>query len=158
MKLNFLCANHREWLQGRPDQALHWCANSYDTGRSLSEREHWDEALVHMGCAFETAEIVLTTRAIALIAGLEWFVQTLEGLTQALEKSGRAEAATEIRQAAICRLRNEAMLKIPPEVEARIYMHITRLNSQNRQHTVTRRTSRPAPIRVEMNPEEIVYH
>ena len=95
MKLNFLCANHREWLQGRPDQALHWCANSYDTGRSLSERDHWDEALVHMGCAFETAEIVLTTRAIALMTGLEWFVQTLEGLTQALEKSGRAEAATE---------------------------------------------------------------
>jgi hypothetical protein len=158
MKLNFLCANHREWLQGRPDQALHWCANSYDTGRSLSERDHWDEALVHMGCAFETAEIVLTTRAIALMTGLEWFVQTLEGLTQALEKSGRAEAATEIRQAAICRLRNEAMLNIPPEVEARIYMHITRLHSQNRQHTVTPRTSRPAPIRVGVNLEEIVYH
>jgi hypothetical protein len=56
MKLNFLCANHREWLEGRPDQALHWCVNSYDTGRSLSERDHWDEALVHMGCAFETGD------------------------------------------------------------------------------------------------------
>jgi hypothetical protein len=50
------------------------------------------------------------------------------------------------------------MLKIPPEVEARIYMHITRLHSQNRQCTVTPRTSRPAPIRVGVNLEEIVYH
>ncbi len=123
----------------------------------MTEREKWEEELVNMGCDLETAEINLTTRAIAPAAGLEWFVQTLEGLTQALEKSGRAEAATEIRQAAICRLRNEAMLNIPPEVEARIYMHITRLHSQNRQHTVTPRTSRPAPIRVGLTLEEIVY-
>ena len=152
MKLNFLCANHREWLQGRPDQALHWCANSYDTGRALSERDHWDEALVHMGCAFETAKIVLTTQAIALITGLEWFVQTLEGLTQALEKNGRADAVAEIRQAAIYRLRNEAMLKIPPEVEACIYMHITRLHSQNRRHTVTPHSSLTTSPRVNRLP------
>ena len=158
MKLNFLCVNHREWLQGRPDQALHWCANSYDTGRSLSEREHWDEALVQMGCAFETAEIILTTRAIAPAAGLEWFVQTLEGLVQALEKIGRDDAVTTIRQAAICRLRNEAMLKVSPDLEARIYMHIMRLNSKNRRHTAKPKTTRPTRIRVEITPEETVYH
>jgi hypothetical protein len=158
MKFKFLCANHREWLRGRPDQALHWCANAYDTGRSLSEGEQWDEALVHMGCAFETAEIILTTRAMEPITGLEWFMQTLVGLAQALEKSGHADAVTEIRQAAIFRLRNEATLNMSPEFEARIYMHIMRLNSQNRQHTVTPRRSRPVPTRVEMTPEETVYH
>mgnify|MGYP007101621890 CR=1 FL=1 len=69
------------------------------------------------------------------------FYSPLEGLTQTLEKSGRADAVTEIRQAAIYRLWNEAMLKIPPEVEARSYMHITRLNSQNRQRAVTPHSS-----------------
>lgn len=158
MKLSFLCANHREWLYGQPDQALHWCANSYDTGRALSEREHWDEALVHMGCAFETAEIILTTRAMAPVTALEWFMQTLAGLTQTLEKLGRADAVTEICQAAIYRLRNEVMLKISPDLEARIYMHITRLNWQSRQYTVKPRTARPVPVRMAVSSEETVYH
>ena len=158
MKLSFLCANHREWLCAQPDQALHWCANSYDTGRALSEREQWDEALVHMGCAFETAEIILTTRAMTPVNALEWFMQTLAGLTQTLEKLGRADAVTEICEAAIYRLRNEVMLRVSPELEARIYMHITRLNWQRRQYTVKPKRPRLVPIRVKVSTKETVYH
>ena len=158
MKLKFLCGNHREWLQGRPDQALHWCANSYDTGRLLAEREQWDEGLMHMGCAFETAEIILTARAIPPAMGLEWFMQTLEGLTHVLEKLGRADAASEIRRAAIYRLRNEASVKITPDFEARIYLDIMRLNTQNRQHTAAPQASRPVPVRAEKVLVETVYH
>jgi hypothetical protein len=159
MKLKFLCGNHREWLHSRPDQALHWCTNSYDTGRLLmTEREYLGEALMHMGCAFETAEIILTTRAIPPAMGLEWFMQTLEGFTQVLEKMGRADAITEIRQAAIYRLRNEAMSKIGPELEARIYVDILLLNAQNRQRTATPQASRTAPIGAERVTAEPVYH
>ncbi|MDG2046220.1 MAG: hypothetical protein P8J79_03310 [Halioglobus sp.] len=158
MKLTFLCGNHREWLQGRPDQAVHWCANSYDTGRLLAEREQWDEALMHMGCAFETAEIILTTRAVTPAMGLEWFMQTLEGLTHVLERLGRADAATEIRRAAIYRLRNEATVKITPEFEARIYLDIMRLNTQNRQRIAAPQASPPVSMRPERVLAEAVYH
>lgn len=158
MKLKFLCGNHREWLQSRPDQALHWCANAYDTGRLLVEREQWDEALMHMGCAFETAEIILTTRAIPPAMGLEWFMQTLEGLAHVLEKLGRADVASEIRRAAIYRLRNEATVNITPEFEARIYLDVIRLNTQNRQLSAAAQGSRPVPSRADRVLAETVYH
>jgi hypothetical protein len=132
MKLRFLCANHREWLCNQPHQAVHRCANAFETGCYLSQREHWAEALPHMGCAFETAEILLTTRAMAPARAVKWFLHSLAGLTQTLEKLGRASTCVEVHQAAIDRLRQEAAKQIAPELEADIYRHITRLNRDRR--------------------------
>jgi hypothetical protein len=133
MKLRFLCANHREWLCNEPQQAVHRCANSFETGWHLSQLEQWSEAMPHMGCAFETAEILLSTRAMAPARAIDWFLHSLAGLTQTLEKLGRMGTCMEVHQAAIDRLRKEAAQQIAPELEADIYHHITRLNRDRRQ-------------------------
>ena len=133
MKLRFLCANHRQWLTSHPSEAVHRYANSYETGWHLSQRDQWEDALPHMGCAFETAEILMTTRAIAPAGALEWFVQSLAGLVEILLKLDRTTTCIELYQAAAERLRQEANQKISPELEAFIYLHITRLNRERRQ-------------------------
>ncbi len=132
MKLRFLCANHRQWLHSQPDQAMHWCANSFETGWHLSQGGNFREALAQMGCAFETAEILLTTRAIAPASALRWFLRTLDGLLQALEHLQLTETRVELYQLAIDRLRKEANNRNSPEFEATLYREITRLNRARR--------------------------
>lgn len=158
MKLRFLCANHREWLCNQPQQAVHWCANSFETGWYLSQRENWAEAMPHMGCAFETAEILLSTRAIAPDRAVEWFLHSLAGLTQTLEKLGRTNASMEVHQAAIDRLRREAAQQIAPELEAELYRHITRLNRDRRRMATS--VQRLAPTLMHMEPPrgKVVLH
>ncbi|CAA0114602.1 Uncharacterised protein [Halioglobus japonicus] len=132
MKLRFLCANHREWLQSQPHQALHWCANSFETGWNLFLGGHFKDALAHMGCAFETAEILLTTRAIAPGNAARWFLKTLDGLLQTLEHLQLTQTCIELYQIAIDRLRKEVSYSISPELEASLYQEITRLNRARR--------------------------
>ncbi len=158
MKLRFLCANHREWLYTQPDQAVHWCANSFETGWHLSQRERWEEALPHMGCAYETAEILMTTRAIESPRAVEWFIHALAGLTQTLEKLNRSNDCMEIFQAAIDRLRKEVTQKIAPELEASIYLHITRLNRERRRMDYSGKKRVPRLTLVESKPGAIVFH
>jgi hypothetical protein len=132
MKLRFLCANHREWLQTQPHQAFHACANGYETGWNLYQRGQFKEALAHMGCAFETAEILLTTRAIEPADAARWFIRTLDGLLSTLEHLQLTQSCIEVYQIAIDRLRREASYSISPELEASLYQEITRLNRARR--------------------------
>jgi len=158
MKLRFLCANHREWLCNQPHQAVHWCANSFETGWHLSQRENWAEAMPYMGCAFETAEILMTTRAISPTRAVEWFLHSLAGLTQTLEKLGRTSACVEVHQAAIERLRREASGEITPELEAELYRHITRLNRTRRRLTAAKQLPSPLLTAVQPHRGKIVLH
>ena len=107
MKLTFLCVNHREWLSSRPDQAIHWCANSCETGRYLCQQQRLEEALPYVGCAFEAAEILLTTREIKPAESLPWFLHTLAELTRTLRKLGRFEDCKNVNHLAVERLQQE---------------------------------------------------
>jgi len=158
MKLRFLCANHREWLCNQPHQAVHWCANSFETGWHLAQREQWAEAMPHLGCAFETAEILMTTRAITPARAVEWFLHALAGLAQTLEKLGRTSACVEVHQAAIERLRREASQQIAPDLEADIYRHITRLNRDRRRLSTAVQRVSPRLAIAEPAREKIVLH
>lgn len=132
MKLRFLCANHRQWLASHPDQALHSFANSFETGSLLLQQEQWQEAFPYLGCAYETAEILMTYPTLAPGAAVEWFVHALTGLAQTLDELGRTADCTQVYQAAFERLRKEAAQTHRPELEERIYRHITRLNRDRR--------------------------
>jgi hypothetical protein len=158
MKLRFLCANHREWLCRQPGEAVHRYTNSFETGWHLSQQEQWGEALPHMGCAFETAEILMTTRAIAPAGALEWFIQSLAGLTQILLKLDRTTTCIEVYHAAVDRLRKESTQKISPELEASIYQHITRLNRERRCMHDSATWPGATFALVESKRGEIVYH
>lgn len=59
---------------------------------------------------------------------VEWFLHSLAGLTQTLERLGRSSTCVEVHQAAIARLRQEAAKQVAPELEAELYRQITRLN------------------------------
>tara|TARA_R110002049_G_scaffold24254_1_gene86041 strand:- start:2113 stop:2586 length:474 start_codon:yes stop_codon:yes gene_type:complete len=146
MKLRFLCANHREWLQTQPHQALHSCANSYETGWNLYHRGQFKDALAHMGCAFETAEILLTTRAIAPADAAQWFIRALDGLLATLGQLQLTESCMELYQIAIDRLRKEASCGISPELEAHLYHEITRLNRARRHIGESRRPALHAVV------------
>lgn len=158
MKLRFLCANHREWLHSQPEQAMHSCSNSFETGWHLCQVENWQDALPQMGCAFETAEILLTTRAISAARAVDWFVRTLQGLTQTLEKLEFTEQCLSVYQAAIDRLRSEVARGIAPELEALLYSHITRLNRARQQLDVGANVLATPHAPREATRGDIVYH
>lgn len=111
-----------------------------------------------MGCAYETAEILMTTRAIESPRAVEWFIHALAGLTQTLEKLNRSNDCMEIFQAAIDRLRKEVTQKIAPELEASIYLHITRLNRERRRMDYSGKKRVPRLTLVESKPGAIVFH
>lgn len=63
MHTHFLCPNHRQWLTNHPDAALSNLTKTQDTATYYRERGLFEQALPFDGNAYETAEIVLTTRA-----------------------------------------------------------------------------------------------
>ncbi|HEY6130934.1 MAG TPA: hypothetical protein VIV27_02900 [Halioglobus sp.] len=158
MKLKFLCANHRAWLSRQPDQAVHRCANSFETGWHLMQQANWQEALPHLGCAYDTAEILMTTRVIAPARAVTWFLRSLAGLAQALEKLERTDDCIEVYQAAIDRLKNEATQNIPPELQASIDCHITRLHRERRRMHSCGYEEIRKHTPVEWKQKEIVFH
>ncbi len=109
MKLTFLCTNHREWLTSQPDQAIHCCANSCETGWNLYQQQRLDEALPYIGCAFDAAEILLSARQSTDVNALEWFLKTLSGLTLTLKNLGQLEDAKNVYHMAINRLQQELL-------------------------------------------------
>lgn len=63
MTTRFLCPNHRQWLQSNPNAAFAHLTDTQDTGQWYREQGLWQQALPYLGCAFETAEIVLNLQA-----------------------------------------------------------------------------------------------
>lgn len=61
MSQKYLCANHSQQLRNNPKQALKAWSKCYEAGQSMSAMGFNFEALAHLGCAFEAAEIVLSS-------------------------------------------------------------------------------------------------
>ena len=59
MSQTFLCATHRLWLNQNPDAAVTHFSTTQDTAQYYRDVGDWQEALPYLGCAYETAEIVL---------------------------------------------------------------------------------------------------
>lgn len=64
MKLQFLCPTHRQQLSTNPSYAISCWQNGVDTARSFIDERQWNDALMHIGCAFESAEIIMASGAI----------------------------------------------------------------------------------------------
>lgn len=111
-----------------------------------------------MGCAYETAEILMTSRTIEVARAVAWFIHALAGLTQTLEKLNRPNDCMEILLAAIDRLRKEVTQSITPQLEATIYLHITRLNRERRRMDSGVNKCVPRLTLVESKPGERVFH
>ena len=59
MKMTFLCARHREWLEANPTAAHNTWLRAYDRGSELAGEGRFREAVSHAGCALEAAGILL---------------------------------------------------------------------------------------------------
>tara|TARA_R110000868_G_scaffold70029_11_gene206214 strand:- start:3325 stop:3774 length:450 start_codon:yes stop_codon:yes gene_type:complete len=60
MTSRFLCTTHRQWLQSNPVAANAHFADTQDTGQWYREQGLWQQALPYVGCAYESAEILLS--------------------------------------------------------------------------------------------------
>lgn len=63
MQARFLCPNHRQWLNDTPQAAQTHLADTMETGLYYRSQQQWTLAIPYLGCAFETADIVLQQQA-----------------------------------------------------------------------------------------------
>mgnify|MGYP007012733432 FL=1 len=88
----------------------------------------WQEALPHLGCAFETSEIMITIRALEVTNAYELFTSSASLLMGVFGKLGRVEQYQNIYCITVDRLKRELFSN--PETE----MFITKsLNTLYRQ-------------------------
>lgn len=109
MKMRFLCCTHREELSKKPSQAINIWQNGFDTGKTLFEEEQWQDALPQLGCAFETAEIILTSRAVDASHASEIFTHSAILLARVFAELGHINQSFEILLLAVDRIEQELM-------------------------------------------------
>jgi hypothetical protein len=107
MKLQFLCAGHREWLSKSPSQAVDCWSNSLETGQIFCDQYRWHEALPYVGSAYEASEIILSTTFVDRYNATHFFTTSALLLVDVLTQLGRYEDSQQVCQLAIQRLKRE---------------------------------------------------
>ena len=107
MKPRFLCANHRHALSENPGQAIHCWQNGFDTGQLLYEQFQWKEALPHLGCALETSEIILSTKAVDTLNACQLLTSSAILTANTLLRLGREKECQQVLHTSIDRLERE---------------------------------------------------
>ena len=64
MAIKFLCDEHRAMLTDHPVQAINIWQDSFDRGSVLYEEKRWQQALSFLGSAYETACIIMISKAL----------------------------------------------------------------------------------------------
>ena len=73
MKLRYLCANHRGELESNVSKAIQFWQTGFETGQYYCDHMLWSDALPHLGCAFEVAEILFSKKMIEPEVACDWF-------------------------------------------------------------------------------------
>lgn len=152
MKLRFLCANHRKLLAQKPEQAIHCWQNGFETGQWLCEQRRWDEALSHVGCAYEAADIVLSSQIVAADSAYELFVSSTCLLVETLAQLGEVRRAADVYEMTVQRLMRDAG-RIP-ELQGAVLNHLDALNDalgsvEGVEKGAKRVTPQVSPVRVD---------
>lgn len=104
MKHQFLCPNHRQELTNKPTRALRSWANTNETGVCLAGvGQHYD-ALPHLGCAFEVAEIILTGHFVEQDKAVSILTKSALSLAHSLNVLGYEEQRVSVLQLTLNRL------------------------------------------------------
>ena len=111
MKLRFLCAAHGGELANSPERARTCFETSLDTGYLLTERGFFEEALPHLGCAFEAAEIIFSARGTERERAYSMFTTATVLLSRVYSALNQHEQGAHICQLAVRRLLREASLQ-----------------------------------------------
>ena len=107
MHLSFLCPNHRRWLSTHLQAATTNLTVTQDTAMYYSERGLFAEATPYLGCAFETAEILLSQHTDNRVSTIRAFTTCSIKLADSFLRMGRVKTSLEIYQLAIDRLQLE---------------------------------------------------
>lgn len=112
MNYKFLCPTHREELKSKPDRALVSWANTNETGLNLADHGKHTDALPHLACAFEIADIILTQAQIDQVTieqdqATAIFTKSTLSLALSLNVLGLQEQKESILMLAIDRLNKQ---------------------------------------------------
>tara|TARA_R110002072_G_scaffold63764_1_gene158303 strand:- start:258 stop:710 length:453 start_codon:yes stop_codon:yes gene_type:complete len=107
MKLQFLCPTHHQQLSTNPSYAISCWQNGVDTAKSLIDVAQWEDALIHIGCAFESAEIIMTSGAIPRHQACDIFASSAVKLADLFIKVGKRQQAQLVYSLTIARLKQE---------------------------------------------------
>ena len=107
MKLQFLCPTHREQLATNPSYAISCWQNGVDTARSFIDEQQWNDALIHIGCAFESAEIIMASGAIPRHQACDIFASSALKLADLFIKVNKQQQAQQVYSLTSARLQQE---------------------------------------------------
>lgn len=110
MSHNFLCPNHRQWLSTHPLAAHAHLRETQDTGQYYREQGAWQQALPFLGCAYETAEIVLVQAEQQTSKKVVDFTATAVLLADTLHKLGQKTMSLAVYEQAQMRLKPELVI------------------------------------------------
>ena len=107
MNMRFLCKTHREHLLNEPTRAKAFWGIAFDTAQSFYDQCLWSEALPHIGCAFETSDIMLTSKVEDPRQTYELMSSSSVLLAYTLLKVGQVDEARNVYWFTIKRLERE---------------------------------------------------
>ncbi|MFQ3324500.1 MAG: hypothetical protein ACI90U_002329 [Pseudomonadales bacterium] len=107
MKLQFLCPTHHQQLSTNPSYAISCWQNGIAAARSLIDAGQWHEALPHIGCAFESAEIIMTSGVIPRHQACDIFASSAVKLAAVFIKVDQRQHAQQVYSSTTARLKRE---------------------------------------------------
>lgn len=128
MKSRFLCANHRGELEQNASRAIKFWQTGFDTGQFYTDRLQWADAIPHLGCAFEAAEILLTHGSVDIEVSCEWLTSSALLLAISFKSTNYSNEAEDVIWMAINRL--EQQLAQDPSQALWVSRHLARLYEQ----------------------------
>ncbi|WP_443629741.1 hypothetical protein ABXT60_08620 [Candidatus Njordibacter sp. Uisw_056] len=107
MKLRFICATHKQELRANTEKALKFCQIGFDTGQFYNDHLQWQEAIPHLGCAFEAAEILLSHSNIDNQVSCDWLAASAQLLAINFNNLQHVSQAEDVIWMAINRLEEQ---------------------------------------------------
>ena len=116
MNQKYLCVNHRQQLRNYPRQAVRAWSKSYENGQSLLAMGFNFEALAHLGCAYEAAEIALSANIIDTLDAVAMLTSSAATLARLLDELGQQTECCNVIDLTSLRIEKEFQHK--PELTA----------------------------------------
>ena len=112
MQKHYLCPQHRDWLFHNPTSAHGHMQNAIETAVYFRERRCWSEALPYQGCAYETAELLLTNAPEEPVEAILAFTANAILLSQDLARLGESAQSRDTLEYAQHRLTAEMAIHL----------------------------------------------
>lgn len=107
MNQKYLCVNHKQQLRNHPRQAVRAWSKSYENGQSLISMGFSFDALAHIGCAFEAAEIVLSAQIVETLDAVAMLTSSAATLAKLLNEFGQSIESQTVIDLTIQRIEKE---------------------------------------------------